>query len=798
MNSSNPQPPEEIILENQEQLESLYHSIRSYLDGGEKSVDGKEMFEYIQSNFPIVIEDYIAKGNWCFEHEAEKGNVQNVYVYLLHFNFPEKFKSFCFLNRSLALELAIAKHRQLDNKISVEEWTKHFEKCKKLLLQEGEAMLEAFQKEAEYVQSKKEALDRKLESIKHFSNPWQVYHEQLDEISEQLSQIETANLNMLHSIEVFQIISDFVLQIHQDVSSANNSFVRKTQEILSLLNNAESPEKLDAILTIINDLLENGASKESRTAIQTRYLEDIISRLKTFDLPVQALEGFLTFKSIPFLKLTQKWLDYNTIPYLIDLWDNQEANFSHILQVYSHLKSSVSLAKKAPNPARLSAEINSLEQLLAKQKNYQEESKSIVNSIENSISLEFKATDAYTKTEFLKVPLQTNFSRFGFEDSAVFGEITKKSKALFSNLSKKYVTGSKNNHSHDALEKAIEIVELRTHQDPPDHYHSLFLNRNFIGDLFLVKRENIRDKFLTLIEQWKEGNHRALALVGDPLSGKSTIMDQLAHYFPSNEVIYLKPDEDLIVEGRKIKTNKNLQEALTHIEKSFRSTRRVILIDDLTLWKDKNTSLFENMIALMEFISTNSTDVMVVISITNALLVHLDSTARFSEAFTHLIETNLTGYEQIYKAIMLRHGASHRKLYDKNNHQMTGKQIRKNILWLCRSYNNNLGAVLQAWTFCTVPEEDYKVIFTLRNTHFNDFLSSEEMLILKQCLIFGSSSELQLKKQFATRFDAEFKPAIRKLLNLGILDRNAGGSLIVKETVRQDLYIMLKTKDLLA
>jgi hypothetical protein len=798
MNSSNTQPIEDLILVNKAHLESLYETIRDYLQGAENFLDGKEMFEYIQSNFPVVLEQYIAKGNWCFEKEAKDGNEQNVYVYLLHYNFPEKFKSFCFLNRSLALQLAIAKHRQLDNKIAVEEWDNHFVACKKLLLQEGEAMLEAFQKEADYVQSKNEALGRKLESIKHFSNPWKIYHEQLDEISDQLSQIETANLQMLHTIEVFQSISDFVLQIHKDVSNANDSFLRKTQEILSLLNNAEAPEKLDAILIIINDLLENGASKESRTATQTRYLEDINSRLKTFDLPIEAVEGYLTFKNIPFTRLTQKWLDYHTIPYLIDLWDNQEANFSHILQVYSHLKSSVSLAKKAPNPTRLSAEINSLEQLLTKQKSYHEESKLIVEAIDNSISKEFKATDAYTKSEFLKVPLQTNFNRFGFEDNTVLNEISKKSRALFSNLSKRYVNGSKENHSHDALEKAIEIVELRTHLDPPDHYHSLFLNRNFIGDLFLVKRENIRDKFLTLIQQWKQGNHRALALVGDPLSGKSTIMDQLAHFFPSNEVIYLKPDEDLVVEGRKIKTSKNLQEALSHIERSFRSTRRVILLDDLTLWKDPNNSLFENMISLMDFISSNSTDVMVVISITNSLLVHLDSTVRFSEGFTHLIETNLTSYDQIYKAIMLRHGASHRKLYNKEGNPLTGKQIRRNILWLCRSYNNNLGAVLQAWTFCTVPEEDYKVIFTLRNTHFNDFLSSEEMLILKQCLIFGSSSELQLKKQFATRFDAEFRPAVRKLLNLGILDRNAGGSLIVKENVRQDLYIMLKIKDLLA
>lgn len=785
-------------MENQDHLKQFYQALHSYLEGATACGDGEELFEYIQSNFQVLAGVYIEQGEHVYMNEANEGNDLNLIVYFLHFAYPDKFKTFCFLNISLALQLAIAKQRQLDEKITKKEWNQHFEECSSLLQTEGESFLASFKKEIEHSLSKDDVLERKLESIKHFSNPWKVYKAQMEQVLEQLKQIEDANLQMLHSIKVFQSISDFVQQIYKEVTNTNSNFLSQSEECLSLLNKSESPDKFDSILSIVEDLLENGANKESKTATQTRYLEDIINRLKTIDLPIESNEGRLVLKNIPYTKLTQKWLDYNTIPYLIDLWDNQEANFSHILQVYSQLKNSVTLAKKAPNPARLAAEINSLEKLIVKQKTFQSESELIIQSIEKSIGPEFKATDAYSKEDFLKVPLQTNFNRFGVQQYSVITTNSDKSKKIFSKLSKRYVSDKKENHSHDALEKAIEIVELRTHQDQPDHYHSLFLNRNFIGDLFLVNRETIKVKMLGLIEQWNQGNHRALALVGDPLSGRSTIMDQLAHYFPTSDVIYLKPDEDLVVEGRKIKTTKNLNEALTHINKSIRSTRPVLLIDDLPYWKDKNTSLFENMLSLMEFIASNSSKVMVVITITNSLLVHLNSTVKFSDVFTHLVEANVTSFEKIYKAIMLRHGASHRKLYDKDDKPMSSQQIRKNINILCKSYNNNLGAVLQAWTFCTEPQEDYKVKFTLRDAHFNDFLSPVEMLIIKQCLTFGSSSELQLKNLFATRFEPEFKPAIRKLLNLGILDRNAGGYLIVKESVRHDLYIMLKIKELLA
>ncbi|MEP0710850.1 MAG: hypothetical protein ABJC55_02915, partial [Algoriphagus sp.] len=88
--------------------------------------------------------------------------------------------------------------------------------------------------------------------------------------------------------------------------------------------------------------------------------------------------------------------------------------------------------------------------------------------------------------------------------------------------------------------------------------------------------------------------------------------------------------------------------------------------------------------------------------------------------------------------------------------------------------------------------------FTEKETHLNDFLSISELLILKNCLLFGYSSDLELKNLFSESYETEFKPAVRKLLNIGVLDRDTNGYLIVKNTVRQDLYSILKYRELLA
>lgn len=781
-----------------EQLESLYLFLSSYYQGVTNTSTNEELADYIKKNFAGIVEEYTVHGKKSAKLQDENGNRTSYSSFLLHFSLAEKFKSYCFLNSSIALQLLIAKHRKQDNKISLEEQGAHFAEIKTLLEEESKKLVENFKKEDEYIQSKEEVLQRKLDSVRHFTNPWPIYEEQFTKLKDQLANIYAADQSMVRMIEDFNTIKEFITQIKNEIFSSKEHFLDKTEECLALLLQADDPEKYSDILTIVEDVLAQGASRESKSSVQIRYLDALVTNLPTVTLPVEFSEGILAVKTVGFSKLAQKWLDYNVIPHLIDLWDNQEATFSHVVHIFSHLKNSISHAKKTSSSGHFAGEFNSLRQLIKKQNKNLADSRLIASEMEKSLSTEFKATNAYIESEYLKVPLQTNFNRFGLHQNTYLAILLRKAHLLFRKIRSSFSKKKKEKHEHDAIEKAIEIIETRNQGDPPDHYHSLFLGKNFIGDLFIVSRPTIKEKLTEQINQWKQGLHRSLAIVGDPLSGKSTIMDQLANYFPTNEVLYLKPDESLVVEGRKIKTTKNLNEALNHISRSLRSTRPLVLVDNLHLWKDKQNPLLVNMVALMDFIASNASNIMVVVALDNSLSIHLNSTVKFMDSFTHLLDTNTASFEEIHKAIMLRHGASHKELYEKDDKPMTDVQLRKRIMWLCRSYDFNIGAVLQAWTFCAKVEDENHVKFKAVNSHFNDFLTPVEMLVLKQCLVFGSSSELQLKSQFADRFETEFRPAIRKLLNLTILGRSSTGQLIVKESVRQDLYTLLKIKDLLS
>ncbi len=287
-------------------------------------------------------------------------------------------------------------------------------------------------------------------------------------------------------------------------------------------------------------------------------------------------------------------------------------------------------------------------------------------------------------------------------------------------------------------------------------------------------------------------------MLGDPLSGKSTLLEFGSHLFKSKDVHFLVPGAEISIEGRKLKSGRNLSETLAFVKRSVSNTKPILVIDDLHLWRDKDSSLLANVSALIEFVSANASRVFVIVGTTNSLRMHLDSRLPFSQTFTNLLDINTATFAEIYKAVMLRHGASHREIFEKEGKMMNDNQLRKKISWLAKKFDYNIGAVLQAWIFCTDIEPDGSIRFTEKEIHLNDFLSTTELLILKNCLLFGYCSDLELKILFSDRYETEYKPAVRKLLNIGVLDRDNSGFLIVKNSVRQDLYAILKYHELLA
>ncbi|TDQ16401.1 hypothetical protein DFQ04_2519 [Algoriphagus boseongensis] len=752
--------------------------------------------EYLQHEGPRLIDSFnLSSDLACSAEESESKEIQ-ASRYLFHFSYPDRFKSILLLLRDCLLQLSIAELRHSEGFISDQTYAKHFSQTQELLGKETEKIAGFFSSEYQTMMGREDLFKQKLESVKHFANPSEIYITQFKSIQNQLSEITHCGSQLRTTSEEFKSISNLVLKMKDEVLEASEFFREKTRICLEELILLEKNEReIDQVISNFDSLLNAAKAQEINSDSKIRQLEDQINLLKEYSIPVDSKEGYLLTKKIDFRKSTQKWMDYKILPELIDLWDNLEALSSHRLNVANRIKNSLSFAKGSSNSNGIQGEISSWNEIFEKENQTSVQNQGPVELIEDLLK-GFKVSEVYTQAEYLKVPLQTNFARL--TGGSIKKNIWSKTIGnLLSNLGKKVKVVTEDS-PHQKLEVALGILETRNEKEIPDHYHALFQNKNFLGDLFMVRRPALEEEIKKVVDHWKKGHARSLAILGPPLSGKSTLLEFAAHLFPAKEVLILQPNENITVEGRKFKTSKDLGQALSFINRSLMNTKKILIIDDLHLWRDEENSLADNASSLIDFVNTNFSKAFVVVGATKSLSLHLDTLMPFSEGFTNLLETKTAKFDEIYKAVMLRHGASHKKIFEKEGIWMTEGQIRKKIYWLAKKHDFNVGAVLQAWIFCTDVQIDGNIRFTEKETHLNDFLKTPELLVIKQCLLFGYSTDLELKNLFTKNYDSQFKPAVRKLLNIGILERNVQGQLLVKNSVRQDLNAVLVYHELLA
>ena len=151
-----------------------------------------------------------------------------------------------------------------------------------------------------------------------------------------------------------------------------------------------------------------------------------------------------------------------------------------------------------------------------------------------------------------------------------------------------------------------------------------YLNKKFIGDLFLILRQPQEDKLSTTINHWNSGFNKSVLVKGERLSGRTTFIEYTSKKYFGKYIVNLKPNSSATIDGRKFATTFNLKEALQYIKNNnIKSTKPIILIDDFELWRDNDNSLLSNTRALINFIETESDNAFVMVATSNTMVEHI-------------------------------------------------------------------------------------------------------------------------------------------------------------------------------
>jgi hypothetical protein len=283
---------------------------------------------------------------------------------------------------------------------------------------------------------KEGALDRKLESIQHLKNPWSVYFEQLETIQHQFIKIHSAKDLVKETIVSFTLIRSNLERMGVEIRNENEFFLLKTTESLELLSQIDNQQKLKEGLDWIEHLLEDFMKLNEKKENQIKTLEDWVESLKSFTIPVGADDGLLLEKTIDFKKTTTKWLDYYILQDVTELWEDQESLITRVKHVLSSIRGSLSILLKTESLSDFRIEKETLEKLLQEERKNNKRSLELLSHIDELMKKDFAVTQLYIESEYLKVPLQTSFSKLGNNNQSFEKKIGLAFKSFWSKITR--------------------------------------------------------------------------------------------------------------------------------------------------------------------------------------------------------------------------------------------------------------------------------------------------------------------------------------------------------------------------
>lgn len=755
------------------------------------TIDSREaLFTCIESEFVAVSNYYLAIGNQEATRLEEALDTDTNEVYILHYALPETFKDTFLLHRDVLLQLYIANHKQLEGLTDLVQSKEHFSESIKVLI-EATTFFSNKIKETSFALNQSEKGNEKLlDEIKHSKNPWGIYRSQFKNIEVQINEISNSSAPLSKSIRAFEKIRAYHSTLIKENTSASEKMKNLIGESIKSVSEMESIDEIPKLLSWIDHVVSGIINEEDPQAIYTQDLELKLKPLVTATIPIRTENGILLNRTLDFNKTVKKWFDFEILPELIDLWEHKTNMSSYFKHSLLNLKSSLLIEKSHETLDAMPSQLQTLKNVHATLSKNDDRLNKIATSISEKIEQNFQVSLVYENRDFLEVSLQSSLNQFAINKGNLLTALKEKLTKSFTTLNTRYENSALFNQQSD-VDTSIECINYRMFKENNAHYDTLFLNKNFIGDLFILPRKEQETVFIKTKEQWNSGFNKAIVINGDALSGKSTFLGYVAQKFFNRNSVFLTIDSAVTFGGRKLKTTKNLTEALQYVKKNLSGKRPLVVIDTLELWRDDEHTLLENTRALLKFIEAESDNVLFVVSISKQMQKQLDKRVRFSEAFSTTIDLNKSTFEEIYKAFIFRHGASHKSLISEDGEIYTNKQIEQKVVKLVKKYHYNIGEILQAWTYGTTMVEDNKVIYKDAGYEFKDFFTVEEIIILKFVFLHKHINELNLLTYVGKNFENSYKSSLKRLTNLKVLLRDQNAQLHINPVLNSDIKRIL-------
>jgi hypothetical protein len=722
--------------------------------------------------------------------------------YVTTFLWSERLKSYAILWRDILFQLGKAELGILDEKYDFALLTPLKEESHQRLLKAADLLIAYPQEEEARIRRLPGGKTRQISKWRLQNNPWPIYKNQLEQLAAQCEDVHQKQLTLKKIQSSFHKIRSLIQQKYSACETELEQFSTKAEKTIEFIE-ANIESKPGKTISYLEDVEEEVEITNHLDAFLESFEQEINLLAETVEIPLVTNQGIINTREINFRRSARLWLESEVLPLLYETWEiTENANNGIRMAIINVRNRAIIIANdvKDNKPIDLSQE-----DICLPLKTFQQNSASYVEKliqqraiIATRIKEHFVLSQIYDTTKsFLPLPLQSTINQLRFGQNALWDGIRKRFRKWIDNI-RQLIANVEKEEALSHSEKIVRFLQHRSVKGEQDQYSSIFLTKGYIGESFWVGREKEQQHVKSIIEQWKLGYRGAVCLSGQRFTGKTVFGELVAHQYFHEQTVRLNPNSIIRIGGRKVHTSYNLDEALAFVRKYTINQRALIWIDDLELWSDNNFSLGQNIRALKKHIDTYSNQLFFMVSMSTWFRAHLQQTHELDKIFQAEIKLDRMSLEEVRQAILIRHGATHKRLVDAEGNEVTPNVYRKMTAKIYRAADGNIGEALNLWSYFTYKGDGEDVAHDFSNLYnLPDFLTSDVTALLYTMMLEKRTNEYRLRKLFGPAFSDRYRSILQRLFSTGLVIRQLDGWVELNEAAVNEVGRLLDKKGFL-
>lgn len=711
--------------------------------------------------------------------------------YKITFEWAEQTKGFLILWRDILFEQQKGLILHLDQQIEKTQLKQHQTVAKTITTEAFHALQNTLTENIVF----SKMLDWQLQK-----NPWTVYREQIDQLSQQCQDIVNWGSTLKEGQQIYQQIYQLILETLQTCKADVETIERLLNTTIDFFKETTTVQNLQQLGKISSKVqeLRNKIKVPDHRDTFVAQLNRLTDKLPIkLEIPVEIEHGLLVKRSINFQRDTQQWLESEITPQLYDVWEVTEGIINGMKMVLINMRNQVAvlsaqMKEEQNNGGSKIIVTHSLISFKNKVKVVKERLEEISQTIQERLLSEFKIAYVYdVNRTFLPTKFQSPLNSLPLGANNLPNWLKKWFNQQRDTIQQQ-LQALDYEKALSTSEKIVRFTQNRTGGD--SYYADIFLTSGYVGESFWIGRTNKLKRAGTLVNNWKAGYRGSILLTGKRLSGKSLFGERIANLHFSGQTIRLFPDSTLFLNGRKLEISYDLHKALNLIKTYAIQHKTLIWIDNLELWWDINIPLNRNVRALKKFIDNNNRQLFFMVAMSDWLKAHLNAYHHLDRIFQAEIQMDKMSVTEIEQAIDIRHGATHKELIE-NNLAITTNQFKKAVKPIYTQAAGNIGESLLLWTAAIEQIDDSKVRYNFKSKqNLPEFLDTDMAILLTSIILQKRTNEYRLRKLFGPAFSETYIGIIKRLLGIGILQKRLDDWIEVNETIANPLADMLVHK----